>query len=561
MKRLTVGGSRLWLVGMALMTMAAASCAGGRSSAKPATQGASAPKQGGTLRVGITGPLGTLNKFSGPAGIYPAFTVIFPSLVQVDPKTLDFRPDFATRWDTSPDGLTWTFQTRPDAKWSDGHPLTADDVAFTLNTVVEFQKGPTANYANTVAHLKNAETSGPNTVILHYDQPVANVLTQVQSLGILPQHVWGPMATGDGSGLRSFANTPAGQPAAVYGGPFVVTDFKKDDVLLFQKNPNYYGEKPLIDGFGIKAYANADAMVSALKSGEIDAISGVPTTAVDSLKSAGFTVSARPGLFRTDLLFNSSADKAKNRELLDPTLKAALEYAVDRNTIVKVVSNGLAEPGGAIVPPAAGKWHDAKIQPSSFDIAKANQLLDAAGYRRGADGVRQVDGRPMSYEVILQPELDRAFQIVQSDFDQVGVKLTARPLDSAAAFAAEKGPDNRYADFDMAISAGGGTPQIDPDFMLSGFICATRGVYNTTGYCNPAFDQLYEQQSATAEPQRVDLVQRMQELLYTDKPSIVLSYNNAVDAWSTKWTGIQPGPRGLFGQIWPDTLVHAYRTS
>ena len=301
-------------------------------------------------------------------------------------------------------------------------------------------------------------------------------------------------------------------------------------------------------------------MVSALKNGEIDAISGVAPTAVESLRAGGLVVSAIPGLFRTDLIINASTEKARNRELLDPKLRAALEHAVDRQAIIQVLSLGLAQPGGAIIPPAAGKWHANRIQAPPFNIARANQLLDDAGYRRGSDGTRQADGRAMSYEVIINPALDRAFQIIQSAFHQIGIKLAARPLDSAAAFAAQRGPDNRYAEFDMALSAGGGTPQIDPDFTLSGFTCATRGVYNTSGYCNPEFDRLYQQQSAVAESQRVDVVHRMQELLYADKPSLVVAYNNAVDAWSPKWTGILPSPRGLFGQIWPDTLIGAHQT-
>ena len=209
-----VGKSRR-LLAATTVAVIAAGCGGGGT--KDSGGSVAAPKQGGTLRIGLAAPLGTLNKFSGPAGIYPAFTVVFPALVQVDPKTLEFRPDFATQWDTSADKLTWTFQTRSDAKWSDGHPLTAEDVAFTLNTVVKFQKGPTANYANTVAYLRTAETAGPNTVVLRYDEPVANVLTQVQSLGILPKHVWEPFAGGDGAGLRSFANAPGGDRPGVYG--------------------------------------------------------------------------------------------------------------------------------------------------------------------------------------------------------------------------------------------------------------------------------------------------------------------------------------------------------
>ena len=548
------------LVAAISLALVAVACGGGKSTAKKATPDGTV-KQGGVVKVGISGaPFASLNKFIGPIGIYPALIQIYPALVQLDPKSLDYRPDFATKWETSADGTTWTFHTVPGAKWSDGQPLTAEDAAFTFNMIVQFQKSATANYAFAVAKLQTADTPDPNTVVLHYGSPVSNVLAQVQTLGILPKHVWEPLAMGDGAAIKAFPNVPENGQSVVSGGPFMITDFKKDDSLLFLRNPNYYGQKPLIDGFGVKSYSNQDAMVSALKSGEIDAISGVAPTAVDSLKSAGFTVSAIPGFFRSDLLVNSSQNKAKNRELLDPKVREALEYAIDRKEIAQVVSLGFAQPGDSIITPPSGKWHNPNLKVAGFDVTKANQLLDDLGYRRGADGIRVADGHPMSYEVILQPTLDRAFQIIQAGFDKLGVKVTPRALDGAAAFQAQKGPDNKYADFDFALSAGGGTPQFDPDFPLSTPTCRVLGIYNTTGYCNPEYDKLYQQQSALPETQRLQAVYQMQEMLYNARPVIVLTYNNAIDAWSNKWTGFVPSGRGLFGQIWIDTFLQAHQS-
>lgn len=241
-------------------------------------------KSGGTLKMGTTGSLISLNKFAGPTGIYAAFEFMYPALVQYDLHTLasgstsgtTFKPDFATSWQASPDGLTWTFHTRPGAKWSDGQPLTAADVAFTLNTVVQYQKGATANYAAAVAHLKGAEATSPTTVVLHYSQAVSNVLFQMQTLGILPQHVFGPLATGDGMGLKTFANTPTGGQPSVSGGPFEVTQFVPNSVLIFSRNPNYYGKAPKVDGVGVEEFANPDAMLAALRTRQIDAAVGVP---------------------------------------------------------------------------------------------------------------------------------------------------------------------------------------------------------------------------------------------------------------------------------------------
>lgn len=543
-----------------LLGLLVAACGGSSSDTRASTAGGSI-KEGGVVRVGISGaPFSSLNKFIGPIGIYPALILVYPALVQLSPKTLEYVPDFASAWETSADGTTWTFHTRPGTKWSDGQPLNAEDVAFTLNMIVQFQQGPTANYAFSVAKLKNAEATDPNTVVLRYETAVLNVLAQVQTIGILPKHIWSPLATGDGGAIKAFANVPEPGKPVVSGGPFMITDFKKDDSLLFERNPNYYARKPNIDGFGVKSYTNQDAMVSALKSGEIDAISGVAPTAVESLKSASFTVSAIPGFFRNDLIVNSSQNKAKNRELLDPQVKRALEHGIDRKAIAAVLSLGFAQPGSAIIMPPSGKWHNPDLKAATFDAAQGNQLLDGLGFTRGADGTRMANGHQMAYEIILQPTLDRAFQIIQSGFEQLGVKVTPRVLDGPAAFQAQKGPDNRYADFDFALTAGGGTPQFDPDFPLSTPTCRVLGIYNTTGYCNPEYDKLYQQQAALPEAERIKAVHQMQEILYNERPLIVLTYNNALDAWSNKWAGFVPSGRGLFGQIWIDTFLEAHQT-
>lgn len=549
------------VLGPVLLSGLLVSACGASSSGTKTGDNQGAINQGGVVRVGISGaPFSSLNKFIGPSGIYPALILVYPALVQLSPKSLDYVPDFSDTWETSPDGTTWTFHTRPGAKWSDGQPLTAEDVAFTLNMIVQYQKGPTANYAFSVANLNRAEATDANTVVLTYDTAVRNVLAQVQAIGILPEHVWGPLATGDGSGIKAFPNVPEPGKPVVSGGPFMITDFKKDDSLLFERNPNYYAQKPYIDGFGVKSYTNQDAMVSALKSGEIDAISGVPPTAVEGLRSANFTVSAIPGFFRSDLIVNSSQNKAKNRELLNPDVKRALESGIDRKAIAQVLSLGFAQPGDAIIVPSSGKWHNPDLKVVAFDPAEGNKALDDLGFARGADGTRVADGHPMAYEVILQPDLDRAFQIIQTGFQQLGIKLTPRVLDGPAAFQAQKGPDNKYADFDFALSAGGGTPQFDPDFPLSTQTCRVLGIYNATGYCNPEYDKLYQQQASLLEPERIKAVYQMQDILYRERPLIVLTYNNALDAWSNKFTGFEPSGRGLFGQIWIDTFLRVHRT-
>jgi peptide/nickel transport system substrate-binding protein len=125
----------------------------------------------------VNGPPPTTGcPFCGIQVSYDIWETIYPQLDQYNSRTLAIEPEFATSWTTSQGGRTWTFRTRPHAEWSDGKPLTAADAAWTINTIIKFKNGPTANLGGDVAHLKNAVAPNSTTLVLHYAQPVANVL-------------------------------------------------------------------------------------------------------------------------------------------------------------------------------------------------------------------------------------------------------------------------------------------------------------------------------------------------------------------------------------------------
>ena len=117
--------------------------------------------------------------------------------MQYDDK-LAFAPDFAEKWTTSPDGKVWTFTTRKGATWSDGKPLTAKDAAWTYSTILKFAKTAASNQASTLNHLTSATATDDTTLVMTYDEPVANVLSNLQQLPILPEHVWAAYAAAPG---------------------------------------------------------------------------------------------------------------------------------------------------------------------------------------------------------------------------------------------------------------------------------------------------------------------------------------------------------------------------
>ncbi len=553
--------TRFKLAGLVLaMALVAAACGKGGSSG--ASSGAA--KSGGHITIGTVSNIDSLNPFvTFQQNSYAAFEYIYPQLIQINEKTLAYEPDFAQKWEKSADGLSWTFHTVPNAKWSDGQPLTAADAAWTFNTILKFQNGPTSALAGGLAHVTKVEATDANTLVITYSAPVANVEANLQQISILPQHIWEQYATGDGKALKQNPNVPGAQPL-VSGGPFELASYKKDQVAIFVKNPDFYGPKPFLDGFGLQYFSNDDAMVQALRNGQIQAAIVVPVTAVAALKAdTALTVFTGPGIQLRDFIINSSPKKTTNLELQDPKVREAMEYAIDRNAIVQTAWLGYAQPGSTIVTPGTGEWHDAAIKGLPFDTAKANSILDAAGYTKGAGGIRVANGHPMSYTVLFASDEsgagDASFRIIQDGFKQIGIQITQRKMDNTAVNNAILGDNNTYNKFDLAMWDW--YPLIDPDFILSVLTTAQWGGWSDTGYSNPAYDKLYSDQGlAIDHAKRVQIVYQMQQMQFNDRPYIILNYNDTIDAWSNKWTGFADNESvlGLFNNLskTPLTQVH-----
>lgn len=555
-------GPRVWATRsvalVALVALVGAAC----TSSHPKQAASPTIAQGGILRIGTAEGIDSLNPFVGLAqDAFNTWEQIYPQPIQYDTRTLQFEPDFATNWTTSPDGLTWTFHTRSNARWSDGQPLTAADAAWTYNTIIRFANTSTGAAAGAVQFMTGASAPTPTTLILHYTKPVANVLSNLQNTPILPEHVWKTYATGNGAGLKTFQNTPTPGHPVVSGGPFMCVKFVHGEIALFQRNPHYYGPRPRIDGFGLQAFTNEDALIAALKTGQLDAVENLPVTAVATVRAAGFHVYTGPSLVSRELIFNSNPKKTTHRELLNPLVREAFEYATDRNQIIKTAWLGYGQPGTTLVPPATGKWHDPNIHPLPFDLAKANQLLNQAGYAMGPNGVRIADGHPMSYSVIFPTDQngppDRAFQIMQSDYAKVGVQLTQRTVDPSTAFSLMTAPNNKYLTYDLAMWWW--IPVMDPGFILGVTTCSQYGSWSDSGYCNAAYDKLYSTFNTLGPAKRLQVAYELQQMIYDARCYIVLNYNDVIDAWSNKWTGFVESPQGFFTQLSKQTLTEVHR--
>jgi peptide/nickel transport system substrate-binding protein len=515
---------------------------------------------GGTFRLGTASGIDSLNPYVAfNQDAYSAFEYIYPVLVQYD-SHLHYAPFFALSWHASKDGKTWTFKTKPHAKWSDGKPLTAGDAAWTINTNLKYRNGATANVAGLVSHIKHASAPNATTLVVKYVQRPnpTYVLGQFQQFFILPKHIWSQHLGTKGAGLKTFPNS-----APIVGsGPFTLVKFKQNDVALFQRNNSYWGPKPKIDVFGLQQYSNDDAMVTALKAHDLDAVESVPATTMKTLRNAGFVVSDVKGLDQTDFIINSNPKKKTHRELLNLKVKEAFDHAIDRKKIVSVVYLGAAQLPSTIIPKPAGVgWHNTNLKTPGFNLKLANKILNGLGYKKGKDGIRVAKGKKMSYDVIIPTDvqsLPRTFQIVQTDFAKIGVQLKEKALDSTAAFNQMAGSNYTYQGFDLAMWDW--TALIDPDFMLSVVTCAQWGGWSDSAFCDKKYDRMYSEQQLAATPtKRRQLVWKMQAYLYKHRPYLWLANDDQVSGVSKNWAGFKNTPQGPFNELSISVLTHVHQ--
>jgi peptide/nickel transport system substrate-binding protein len=532
-----------------VLTIAMAGCGGAPGGGAASNGGSGTVKKGGILRIGTTSYIDSLNPFIGiETQSYNAYVMEYPQLVQYGPG-LKIEGDWATKWETSSDGKTWTFHLKPNVKWSDGQPMTADDVVWTGNTIIKYAGSAAAALAPALTHITSFEAPDPNTVVVNYEVPVGNVLPQLEQFWILPKHIWEPHVGTKGAGLKTYK-----EPfPIVSGGAYIITKAEKKGTTVFKPNPNFYGPKSNAEAVALIYYTNSTSMVADLKQGNLDFIDQVPYDAVDSVKGdSRFNVQESPGAEVTNITFNSNPVKPQNRELLDPKVKEALEYATNRSEIVDVIYNGHAKPwANWIWENSGGGLTSPNVKPLPYDPGKANQILDSLGYTKGSDGIRMAPAttgqyaqpaHPMSYQVMVPDSLDfngdREFQIIRANWAKIGVKITEQPGgDSGQAYAIETA--GKYTKFDMALWDWG--EYVDPDFDLS---VLTRGQWyswSDTGFNDPVYDAMYKKQGTLVNPdERRQLVWKMQEYIAARRPYINLVEESLITASSTGWSGFDP---------------------
>jgi peptide/nickel transport system substrate-binding protein len=492
--------------------------------AQPAQQ-AGQPQTGGTVTIPI-GADPTLNPWHPNAFVESVFPnrVLFAGLTRPG-KDLQPAPDLASKWETSPDGLTWTFTLRNDAKWTDGQPITADDVVFTFADLV-LKPDLGANGRGNFAAVSGVEAVNPTTVRFNLSRPFSALPAYLAyNAGILPRHAFAGQA--DPWSYNAFNK---GTP--VSSGPFKVESYTSGQAVVLARNDAYFGGKPYLDKLVFKVVPDANTQFAQALSGELSILILDNKAAVDRVKSAS-QVRVEP---RQLVQYYWLALNQTDPRFQDLRVRQAFEEAIDRQAIISAVEKGYGQIANSAIVPAFQTYYDAsQASKYPFDANKAKQLLAEAGWQPGPDGILQKDGQPFRFTMdvgqrgILQP----TNELIQQNLKAVGIEADLNSMEWNAYI--QKVVVNR----DYTATVNWWVYPSDPD-VFPYFHSSTAGKgFNIPGYKDPKLDEMLTRVQAETDPaRRKQAVVDLQAYMADNLPYLFLWYPQEIDVINANLQGV-----------------------
>ena len=505
------------------------------------------PEPPAVARIGYGGSPDTLNP--GTAVLTEAYTIFALVYDAMYTYNLDgtYSLGLAESVDRSADGLTYTYKIRSGIKFHDGQPLTARDVAFTYNLNKAHAEYPYMNPYT--ASMESITAPDDTTVVIRLNAVIPNIESQLVFQYVLPAHVW--QAHAAGAAAVEFENE-----TLIGSGPFKLLEYKQGEFVRLGANKQHFSRPPKVDEVIFQTIGNPDALVQAVSTGQVDMITELPNAAAEKLGKAPNVkvVSAAPfAPAVSDIIFNQATSAScpsksactGNVALQDRQVRVALAHATNKQQLIDVLLLGKGTPGLTLIPNGLGMWFNNSLQDYEYNPAKANKILDDAGY--SARPYSQPNrcavldcpyGSPIMNFRMYWPsdsvDAPRMAELLAGMWKEIGVGVQPQAID----------PDALTAlccpafDFDIMLWGWGSDP--DPNLLLN--VMRTESIAtgsSETGYSNARYDALYEQQSVELDlKKRQALVWEMQRQVHEDAVYIIPYYEMQVQAVRTdRFTG------------------------
>jgi len=474
--------------------------------------------------------------------LFPAIEVdqgvwwqVFSPLWAPDPKG-DMLPRLAREIPSvenggiSEDGLTWRIRLREGVKWHDGEPFTADDVKYTIDLInnPDFRAGSRTGHSS----VKDIKVVSPTELTWRMERPYATYAAILAWTFIVPKHVLEK---------SSDPNTAPFNGAPIGTGPFRWGERVAGDHITLLANTSYFGDGPHLERLIIKYIPDLTVMYTQFRTGEIDHTSLQGITAdhyAEASKLKDRVVSLNKTAFVENIQMNFG-----NKVFADPVVRQALYYAINKPAIIGAIYYGLPTPTESFLPRQSWAFNG-DLPAQAYDPKKANDLLDAAGWARGADGIRAKDGVKLEFTnstTAGNHTREQTQQLMQQDWRGIGVSMKINNMPAAVIW----GDFYHYSHFDSVMVANDFMTASDPDVyerFASDQIPAKSGQgRNTIQYANPKVDALLKEGTKVFEQdKRKGLYQQAQKLIRDDLAVLPLHQISSAEGIKAGLIGYAP---------------------
>ncbi len=515
--------------GAATVTRAASATAA-PAAATPAITG----QRGGTVRFPV-GSDPVPNPISAPGGLASIFgnKLMFNGLIRYNSKTLNPEGDLAESWSFSPDGKELTFKLRSGVKWHDGQPFTAEDVKFTFDTMLDTKI--TARFRSNIRGVTEARVVDPLTVVLKLSTPLPSLPIQLgYNVLMVPKHI---LQGQDINTPTEFLKKPIGT------GPFKIVEYTPGSTLTVERNDAFHFGAPLLDRITLRVIPDINSQLAQMKSGELDFMLMEPDQAASIGGSNNIVIQNAAQVNYYFIAYNNSRPVFAEKEV-----RQALTMGLNREDIVKSILGGAARVANGPINPLLAWAYTDDVKQFPYNPEGAKQLLETAGWKVGAGGIREKNGLRLAFELIVDrgnTTRESTAALAQQQWRQIGAEVQINTMEFNASL-------DRLQKFNYDAIVEWFITAPDPDLLA---YYGTGGTSNFWKYSNPQVDTLLDQaRSEIDQTKRGALYKDFLKIIAEDQPLTFTYFPQEIRGLSSKLQNVLPvGIR--------DAIVYSYQWS